>query len=46
MGRKGKRISVRWSKERVQLIKELGWSNLEDGEIIDNALEKSKELMK
>lgn len=41
MVQQGKRISVRWSEKRMQKLEELGWENLEDGDVIDNALDEA-----
>ena len=37
----GKRISVRWSENRVEKLEELGWENKSDGDIIDDALDEA-----
>ncbi len=43
MVEKGKRVSVRWTEDRVGKLEELGWENLDDGTIIDNALDYAAE---
>lgn len=43
MERAGERISVRWSQTRVEKLKELGWGEKSDGDIIDDALDEALE---
>jgi len=43
MERQGKRVTVRWSEKRIEKLKQLGWEEKEDGDIIDDALEEALE---
>jgi len=43
MEKRGKRISVRWSEDRIEKLEELGWEEKDDGDIIDDALDEALE---
>jgi hypothetical protein len=40
----GKKIGVRWSGGRYQEVKDLGWEDLDEGVVIDRALERAKQM--